>query len=33
VPVFESLDLAGTVLDKVNGYREFLQKHGKYPKM
>ncbi len=33
VPVFESLDLAGTVLDKVNSYREFLQKHGKYPKM
>ncbi len=27
VPVFESLDLAGTVLDKVNSYREFLQKH------
>ena len=32
VPVFESLDLAGTVLDKVNLYREFLQKHEKYPK-
>ena len=32
VPVFESLDLTGTVLDKVNSYREFLQKHGKYPK-
>ncbi|MFW9865998.1 MAG: CoA-binding protein [Candidatus Thorarchaeota archaeon] len=32
IPVFESLDLAGTVLDKVNSYREFLQKHGKYPK-
>jgi hypothetical protein len=33
VPVFESLDLAGIVLDKVNSYREFLQAHGKYPKM
>ena len=32
VPVFESLDLAGTVIDKLNSYREFLQKHGKYPK-
>ena len=32
VPVFESLDLAGTVLDKLNSYREFLQKHNKYPK-
>jgi len=32
VPVFESLDLAGTVLDKLNSYREFLQKHEKYPK-
>ncbi len=32
VPVFESLDLAGTVLDKLNSYREFLQKHGRYPK-
>ena len=32
VPVFESLDLAGLVLDRVNSYREFLQKHGKYPK-
>lgn len=33
VPVFESLNLAGIVLDKLNSYREFLQKHGKYPKM
>ena len=33
VPVFESLDLAGIVLDKLNSYREFLQKHGKYPKI
>ncbi|NHJ23644.1 MAG: hypothetical protein EAX89_03660 [Candidatus Lokiarchaeota archaeon] len=33
VPVFESLDLAGSILDKVNSYREFLQKHGKYPKL
>jgi acetyltransferase len=32
VPVFESLELAGTVLDKLNSYREFLQKHEKYPK-
>jgi len=32
VPVFESLDIAGMVLDKVNGYREFLQKHEKFPK-
>ncbi len=33
VPVFESLELAGSVLDKVNSYREFLQKHGKFPKI
>jgi len=33
VPVFESLELAGSVLDKVNYYREFLQKHGKFPKI
>ena len=32
VPVFESVDLAGKVLDHLNTYREFLQKHGKYPK-
>jgi hypothetical protein len=32
VPVFESLDLAGSVLDQLNSYREFLQKHGKFPK-
>ena len=32
VPVFESLELAGTVLDKLNSYREFLQKNEKYPK-
>jgi acyl-CoA synthetase (NDP forming) len=32
VPVFESLELTGTVLDKINSYREFLQKHGKYPR-
>jgi acyl-CoA synthetase (NDP forming) len=32
VPVFESVDLAGKVLDHLNNYREFLQKHGKYPK-
>ena len=33
VPVFESLELAGSVLDKINTYREFLQKHGKFPKV
>ena len=33
VPVFESLELTGAILDKINSYREFLQKHGKYPKM
>ncbi len=32
VPVFESLELTGEVLDKVNTYREFLQKHGEFPK-
>ncbi|MFX1376643.1 MAG: CoA-binding protein [Promethearchaeota archaeon] len=32
IPVFESLDIAGLVLDKVNSYREFLQKHEKFPK-
>jgi len=32
VPIFESLELAGSVLDKINSYREFLQKHRKYPK-
>ncbi|TXT56320.1 MAG: putative Succinyl-CoA ligase [ADP-forming] subunit alpha [Promethearchaeota archaeon] len=32
VPVFESFDLAGKVLDRMNTYREFLQSHGKYPK-
>jgi acetyltransferase len=32
VPVFETLDLAGIILDKLNIYREFLQKHGKFPK-
>jgi len=31
VPVFESLELTGEVLDKMNTYREFLQKHGKFP--
>jgi len=33
VPVFESLELTGSILDKVNSYREFLQKHEKYPKI
>ena len=32
VPVFESLELTGAVLDKINSYREFLQKQEKYPK-
>ncbi|MFX0188313.1 MAG: CoA-binding protein [Candidatus Hodarchaeota archaeon] len=32
VPIFETLELAGEVLDKMNSYREFLQKHGKFPK-
>ena len=32
VPVFESLDIAGMVLDKVNSYRKFLQKQDKFPK-
>ena len=33
VPVFETLHLTGEVLDKMNTYREFLQKHGKFPKL
>lgn len=32
VPVFENLELTGAVLDKINSYREFLQKNGKFPK-
>ncbi|MFX1257457.1 MAG: CoA-binding protein [Promethearchaeota archaeon] len=32
IPVFETLDLAGEVMDKMNLYREFLQKYGKFPK-
>ena len=32
VPVFESLELTGSILDKLNIYREFLQKHDKFPK-
>ena len=32
VPVFENLDLAGKVLDKLNSYREFLQVHRIFPK-
>ncbi|MFX1390908.1 MAG: hypothetical protein ACFE9Z_12660, partial [Promethearchaeota archaeon] len=32
VPVFESLELTGIILDKINSYREFLQIHDKYPK-
>jgi acyl-CoA synthetase (NDP forming) len=32
VPVFENFELAGMVLDRMNCYREFLQKYGKYPK-
>ncbi len=30
IPVYESLDLIAQVLDNLNNYREFLQKHGKY---
>jgi acetyl-CoA synthetase (ADP-forming)/acetyltransferase len=32
VPVYENFDIAGVVLDHLNKYREFLEKHGKYPK-
>lgn len=32
IPVFESVELAAKVVDKMNTYREFLQNHGKYPK-
>ncbi|MBD3337813.1 MAG: hypothetical protein GF353_01805 [Candidatus Lokiarchaeota archaeon] len=32
VPVYDNFELAGTVLDHLNTYRQFLQKHGKYPK-
>ncbi|MFX1592697.1 MAG: CoA-binding protein [Promethearchaeota archaeon] len=32
VPVFETLELTGAILDKINSYREFLQNHGKFPK-
>ena len=31
VPVFENFDITGAVLNHMNNYREFLQKHGKYP--
>ncbi|MHA1282179.1 MAG: CoA-binding protein [Promethearchaeota archaeon] len=31
VPVFESVELAAKVLDRLNTYREFLQKHEVYP--
>jgi len=31
VPVFETFDIVGMVIDRMNTYREFLQKHGKYP--
>jgi len=31
IPVFESFDLMGKVLDHLNNYREFLQAYGKYP--
>ncbi|TFF88943.1 MAG: hypothetical protein EU550_00245 [Promethearchaeota archaeon] len=30
VPVYESFDLIGKVLDRMNCYREFLEAHGKY---
>ena len=32
VPVYENFELAGTVLNHLNNYREFLQKYDKYPK-
>ncbi|MFW9988172.1 MAG: CoA-binding protein [Candidatus Odinarchaeota archaeon] len=32
VPVFETLELTGKILDNINSYREFLQKHGKFSK-
>jgi acyl-CoA synthetase (NDP forming) len=32
VPVYESFDLIGKVLDRMNSYREFLEAHDKYPK-
>ena len=32
VPVYENFEIAGKVLNHMNNYREFLQKHGKYPK-
>lgn len=31
IPIYENLNLTAQVLDKLNTYREFLQKHGKYP--
>lgn len=31
VPVFENLEIAGLVLDKLNTYRKFLQANGKFP--
>ncbi|MFX1277435.1 MAG: CoA-binding protein [Promethearchaeota archaeon] len=30
IPVFESFDLVGKVLNHLNNYREFLEKHGKW---
>ncbi len=33
VPVFETLELTGEVLNEMNIYREFLQKNGKYSKI
>ena len=32
IPVFESFDLVGKVLDHLNTYREFLEANGKYPR-
>ncbi len=32
IPVYESIDLAATVIDHLNSYREFLQNHEKFPK-
>ncbi|MFX1499725.1 MAG: hypothetical protein ACFFDH_02030, partial [Promethearchaeota archaeon] len=32
IPVFETLELTGKILDNINSYREFLQKYGKFSK-
>lgn len=32
IPVYESIELAGKVLNYLNTYREFLQNHNRFPK-